>query len=596
MQAFYLSHKTRIAAAGISLPLGIFALLRLVPAWDYSAWSTIWYTHLVYFYVMAFISFIALVTGLFSNAAFRVPLTSRTFFIRLALITIAAFSLLNSVNTPYIFFPEIGDYPLQWSIRIGGLLSAIFFAAATIHWPAIWEKRLLTYRWFIWGGGGLLLALFIGVIWSYPNLLAALNKGDSLINLTSFGIAAPALLWSARHSLRLFQNTGQMIEGALATALALLFAAQISQTFGLWGHFSWQLYSFTTLAALSVILSAFLRAFQSLRDLQPARYFAVRGSIFIVGLALVGGELARWLTTGIQRRFIVSLTLAQGVIGFIIMYAIVLGLNRLVDERTAALKQEQKLRNDLTQLIVHDLKNPLMIMTEGAKLLDRGFLGDLTEQQKGLVQRMGQSGHKTLQLIDDLLDVERLEAEAIELQIGPMDLWSILSESAAHFRVLADANKQSLSLRLTTQLPVIQADAKLMRRVFDNVIGNALKFSPENGRIEISARKETGQVVIAIDDSGPGISTAYRVLIFEKFGQLPSNERRGVGLGLTFCKMTVEAHQGAITVGDSHLGGALFEVRLPVAETMVDKQRDIQFREHPSRPPASISPWQPSQL
>ncbi|MCP4428824.1 MAG: HAMP domain-containing histidine kinase [Chloroflexi bacterium] len=597
MQEIFQSHKYRLTAAGIILPLLAFALLRLVPTWDFPAWPTFWYAHLVYFYIMAFVSFMAFVAGLFTYTVSHDPSTARAFFIKLAFVAIAAFSFLNSVNTPQILFLDIGNEPLKWSIRLGNLLSAFLFAAASVRWNERWEKRLGAYRPVFWLASGVFYALFVGIVFLYPNLLSLFNGYDAYSKYALAVATIVLLLLAARRSWELYRQDGRMVEGRLTVALLLLVEAQISQAWGVWGQLSWQLHSFVTLAALMVILSSFLKAFHSLRNLQPARYFAVQGSILIFGLSLASGELARWLTTGVQRRFVVSLTLAQGTVGFIILYMIVLGLNRLIEERTKAFEQEQKLRNELTQLIVHDLKNPLMIMTQGTKLLDRGYLGEVSERQKDLLQRMGQSGEKTLRLIKDLLDVDRFEAGAIELQLGTLDLWKALGSSVANFQILADANQQSLSLRLTTRLPVIEADTKLMRRVIDNVIGNALKFAPENGRIEVSARQEESYVTIDVADSGPGIQPANRALIFEKFSQVPTTERRGAGLGLTFCKMAVEAHGGAITVEDSHLGGALFRIALPIAKRPATdpagkRQRiDTQLMPHPP-----VSPLQASQL
>ena len=207
-----------------------------------------------------------------------------------------------------------------------------------------------------------------------------------------------------------------------------------------------------------------------MRDLQPAHYFAVLGSISIVGLALVSGELIRLLTSGVNRRFVVGVTLTQSAISFAIMYIIVLSLDRLIKERTEALKREQKLRNELTRLIVHDLKNPLMVMTQGSDLLSRGRLGELTPEQKKLSDRIQQAGDNTIHLIDDILVVEKMEAGAVRLQRKPVNLWKLLDETVASLQVLANSNKQTLTLHLSNRLPIIEADESLLRRVMDNIM------------------------------------------------------------------------------------------------------------------------------
>jgi signal transduction histidine kinase len=196
--------------------------------------------------------------------------------------------------------------------------------------------------------------------------------------------------------------------------------------------------------------------------------------------------------------------------------------------------------------------------------LSRGRLGDLTPEQKKLSDRIQQAGEKTLHLIDDILAVEKMEAGDVSLQPTAVDLWKLLSETVASQQVLANANEQTLTLRLSSRLPVIEADESLLRRVMDNIIANALKFTPENGRVHVSAMSDSSYVTIEVDDSGPGVPAPFRDQIFEKFSQLHPTERRGVGLGLTFCKMVVEAHHGTIAVEDSTLGGALFKITLPL--------------------------------
>jgi signal transduction histidine kinase len=223
----------------------------------------------------------------------------------------------------------------------------------------------------------------------------------------------------------------------------------------------------------------------------------------------------------------------------------------------------------LTRLIVHDLKNPLTIMTQGSSLLSRGRLGELTPDQKKLAERIEQAGDKTLNLINDILAVEKMEAGAVELRRTPLDLWKFLSESVAELQVLAQANQQVLTLRLSSRLPIIEADESLLRRVMDNIITNALKFSPENGRVAVSAMNDESHLMIEVADNGPGVSPTQRELIFEKFSQVHATERRGVGLGLTFCKMVIEAHQGTIVVEDSPLGGALFRISLPLQTNLL---------------------------
>lgn len=539
-------------------------MLRLLPAWDLLVWPRIWYAQLIVFYLMAFAGSMAFVAGIFVRDALSHASESRALFTRLAFIAFSLFALLTSVTTPETLFSGMGSEPFRWASRLTLFTGAFFFTLSTVRWKPGWSKRLQAARFYI---EALLVgsaALFFYVFYFRPDFFAQIAPFDSIVKITMAGLTVAMFLWTARHNWLLFRQNNNMIDGRLAVAMLLFAEAQFIQVWGLWGRLSWLLHGPVFLLALIVALSALIKAFYSLRDLRPARFFAVLGSIVIVALALASGEMARWLTVGVNRRFVVGLTLIQGAISFILMYIIVLGLDRAIQERNDALKREQKLRNELTRLIVHDLKNPLMISTQGANLLSKGVLGALSSEQMKLLGRMETAGQKTLHLIDDLLDVEKMEADAIQLHRVPLDLWQLLSKTVAGFQVLASANQQVLTLRLSSRLPQVFADETLLYRVMDNILANALKFTPEGGHVAVQARSDENYLMIEVADSGPGVPPILRSQVFEKFSQVHNTERRGAGLGLTFCKMAVEAHRGTIVVEDSELGGALFKISLPL--------------------------------
>ncbi len=544
-------------------PLAAFLFLRLAPAWDWLVWDTIWYVQLIYFYTTALISFMALVAGVFVNVTLKTTKT-RTMLTRLAFAALALFFLLTSITTPSTLFSGISSEPMCLVSRLALFLSAVFFALAVVRWNIKWQEKLFNGRFLFWLT---ILTLFAVVSWeifSNWEIFDQISRYAPQFQYLAAAITIILYLFAGWRSLQLHKKENRSFEKAFAVMLFLLAEAQISQVLGIWGHLSWLLHSLIILGALIVALFAFLRAFNSLRDLQPARYFAVLGSISIMTLALISGELIRLLVTGANRRFVVGLTLTQSAVSFAIMYIIVLNLDRLIKGRTEALKREQKLRNELTRLIVHDLKNPLMVMTQGSNLLSRGRLGDLTPEQKKLSDRIQQAGEKTIHLIDDILAVEKIEAGAVQLERTPVDLWNLLSETVASLQVLANSNQQTLTLRLSSRLPIIQADEPLLRRVMDNIIVNALKFTPDNGRVAVTAMSDSSHLMIEVADSGPGVPPTHRDQIFEKFSQVHTTERRGVGLGLTFCKMVIDAHHGTIVVEDSDLGGALFKISLPL--------------------------------
>jgi len=228
-------------------------------------------------------------------------------------------------------------------------------------------------------------------------------------------------------------------------------------------------------------------------------------------------------------------------------------------------QKEKRHRSELTQLIVHDLKSPLTIVISGLDLLNKGNLGTVTEIQGGLISNLEHCSHEVLRLVDDMLDVERLEEGVLTVQRFPYDISLILKEQVAKLQILAEKHEQTLTLTTPDELPKIDIDQELIRRVIHNLISNALKFTPNGGKVSIDATRSGKSISIRIADSGPGIPPRERQRIFEKFAQLNSDRRRGKGLGLTFCKMVVDAHEGNLTVEDSPLGGALFKIQLPLS-------------------------------
>ncbi|MCA9955840.1 MAG: hypothetical protein KC434_14020, partial [Anaerolineales bacterium] len=313
-------------------------------------------------------------------------------------------------------------------------------------------------------------------------------------------------------------------------------------------------------------------------DVQLSRYFAALGSILIAGLSLVSAEIGfRWLNTGIgvNRTSLIPLSIAQGTLSFIILYVIVFYLNQLINERNEALRREQHLRSELTQLIVHDLKSPLTVLLSGMNLLSKESLGSLTETQRRLIVNLEKSGDDILQMINDLLDVERLEAGALKLQKTLTDSHALLQKQIDESKILASTNKQELILVQEHRLPQIRVDRGLISRVFANLLSNALKFTPESGKVQVEISQQNQELCITVADSGPGVPAHERQRIFEKFAQVEGGERRGAGLGLTFCKMVAEAHGGSLTVEESKLGGALFCLTLPFSEEEVYLAEEI---------------------
>lgn len=227
-------------------------------------------------------------------------------------------------------------------------------------------------------------------------------------------------------------------------------------------------------------------------------------------------------------------------------------------------QRERRYRAELTQLIVHDLKSPLTIVMSGLDLLQRGKLGHVNETQQRLLANLEHCSHDVLRMVNDMLDVERMEEGVMPLHLALHDLTPLLREQMADLQILADKHQQKLQFYTAETIPRVYVDPALISRVVQNLIANALKFTPDGGHIVARIETEKNSLVVSIADNGPGVPVKDRQYIFEKFAQLDTTKRRGKGLGLTFCKMAAEAHGGALTVEDSPLGGALFKLTLPI--------------------------------
>jgi signal transduction histidine kinase len=234
------------------------------------------------------------------------------------------------------------------------------------------------------------------------------------------------------------------------------------------------------------------------------------------------------------------------------------------------ISQERKLeesRQQLTQMIVHDLRSPLTTILGSLKLLEDSLAAaapnPLVAQGLTISRR---SCQQMLGLVNSLLDLARLETGEIPLDCRRFSLAGMLKELMTSYVPEANENGIILEADIEPGLPEIVGDDEKIRRVAANLLDNALKFTPSGGRIGLRAEQTQDSVVVTITDSGIGIPAAYRRQIFERFAQVPGSagKRRGTGLGLAFSKLAIEAHGGEIWVDAPEAGGSSFHFRLPL--------------------------------
>jgi len=227
-------------------------------------------------------------------------------------------------------------------------------------------------------------------------------------------------------------------------------------------------------------------------------------------------------------------------------------------------------RDDLIAVVSHDLGNPLSAIRIGTSLLLRTL--PKGEQESGGWQHLEfirQSAQQMENLINDLLDVKKLEAGRVELDRKPQNCHTIVQAVLDVFRPIAQGRSIELATDLPSDLPRVDADAHRLEQVLSNLVSNALKFTEPGGRVEIRARAAPGVVLFSVSDTGPGIPVDYQPHVFDRFWQArrEGEGRKGLGLGLAIARGVVDAHGGRIWVESTPGEGATFLFTIPAAGT-----------------------------
>ena len=245
-------------------------------------------------------------------------------------------------------------------------------------------------------------------------------------------------------------------------------------------------------------------------------------------------------------------------------YGILERLSTLSGEREH-LAELLQIRREMVQFVVHDLRSPLQVVSLAIDMLRLKSAETLNEDQLRYL-RMSQGGvRRVLDLIDAILDVERMDEGFAHLDLEPVDLPALAAEVIDSHRPLAEAQSLHLVLEPCDPLPSVPADRARVERTLSNLVDNALKFTPPGGRIVVSLSCDDEECLVAVDDTGSGIPPDQREAVFERFVQSEEGQRtRGFGLGLTYARQAVIAHGGRIWIEDSSGGeGARFVFSLP---------------------------------
>ncbi|MBI2795643.1 MAG: hybrid sensor histidine kinase/response regulator [Gemmatimonadetes bacterium] len=230
------------------------------------------------------------------------------------------------------------------------------------------------------------------------------------------------------------------------------------------------------------------------------------------------------------------------------------------------LRELEKVRDDLMKMIVHDLKTPLTAVLATVEMLLDGDFGEVSAPQSGALADTQAKAEDLLSLIEDLLELARLEESHIALDLTRVEPAALLGRLAEGWRLRLRQEGATLALDVAPGLPALHADARLLERLLNNLLQNAIVHGGRGVHVTVGAASDAGGVRFAVTDTGPGIAAAYHELIFRKFETVrlaAAPRARSSGLGLSFCKLVAEAHGGRIWVQSAEGKGSTFFVVVP---------------------------------
>jgi signal transduction histidine kinase len=315
---------------------------------------------------------------------------------------------------------------------------------------------------------------------------------------------------------------------------------------------------------------------------QNASSYASQRNLFIgvavaaIVLALLLGLVLSWSVIGpIQRIDSRLATIASGDFSGHVdvsnrdeLGALAANVNRMNDELDRLyreLETASKHKSEFLASMSHELRTPLNAIIGFSQALRERMFGDLNEKQEEYLDDILSSAHHLLSLINDVLDLSKVEAGQVELDVAPFSLRDALESGVVMVRERATTDGVKVAYSADPEVDVVEGDERRIRQVIFNLLSNAVKFTPAGGAVDVSAAQVNGEVRISVADTGPGLGPDDHDRIFEEFQQTDAGveQREGTGLGLALSKQFVELHGGRIWV-DSELGeGSTFVFTLP---------------------------------
>ncbi len=250
--------------------------------------------------------------------------------------------------------------------------------------------------------------------------------------------------------------------------------------------------------------------------------------------------------------------------------ALAADVNRMSDELQRLyqeLESASRHKSDFLATMSHELRTPLNAIIGFSEVLHEQMFGELNERQLAYVEDVLAAGKHLLSLINDVLDLAKIEAGKMELELSEVEIPEVLSSAVSMHSERASRGGVELSLTTEPGEITISADGRRVRQIVFNLVSNAVKFTPADGHVDVSARLDDGRVEIAVADTGPGIAPEELEAIFEEFKQATDGKRaEGTGLGLPLSRKLVELHGGRLWVESAADNGSTFRFTLPIRQ------------------------------
>jgi signal transduction histidine kinase len=238
----------------------------------------------------------------------------------------------------------------------------------------------------------------------------------------------------------------------------------------------------------------------------------------------------------------------------------------IILEDVTLLMQNDEIKKDLFSTISHQLKTPLTAIRMALHLLLEENVGSVNEKQADLLVSARDESDRLNGIIEDLLDLRRLEAGNVRLSLEAVSPYALVEEATGQFSRQAQERGIRFEVDLPAGLPEVRVDRSRIQYVFANLLSNAIRYSPVGGVVRLTARNEGERVLFSVADNGRGIPGKYQERIFEKFFRVPENDAQGgVGLGLSIAKEIIAAHHGQIFFQSAEGQGATFTFSLAAA-------------------------------